>query len=410
MALDKNFRPVLRFMVVSDIHYKDERTVERERFETAIRKAYEISRSSETYKRLDALYIDGDFADNGSDIQMLAIKETIDNFVNRDETVVRLTMASHEYSQKNGGEDAAKERFARIFNLPYDTHEVINGFHFIGVTTTQGCRFKEHQQEFAREELKKAAADDPKKPIFFFQHPHISDTVYGSINWGEDELTAILMNYPQIINFSGHSHAPINDPRSIHQKYFTSLGTGTLSYFELDEFDKIYGTLPPDKEKAAQMLIVEADADNRVRVYPYDVLTENFFGQTWKIDEPSNPESFIYTDARYKTLETPEFSDGAVFCAKDITENGVKITFTQAEPDKDSDYVNGYEIIIRKNDGTIAKQLSVWSRYYFYDMPSEIEQVVDELDADTEYTVEIYANGFFKNRSKKALKGSFRTL
>jgi hypothetical protein len=105
-------------------------------------------------------------------------------------------------------------------------------------------------------------------------------TVYGSANWGEDELTDILMNYPQIIDFSGHSHAPINDPRSIHQRHFTCLGTGTLSYFELDEFDKYYGTIPPGNDRAAQMLFVEADADMRVRVYPYDLITSNFFPMT----------------------------------------------------------------------------------------------------------------------------------
>ena len=49
---------------------------------------------------------------------------------------------------------------------------------------------------------------------------------------------------------------------------------------ELDEFDKIYGTIPPNKENAAQMLFVEADADMRVRIYPYDVITSNFFPMT----------------------------------------------------------------------------------------------------------------------------------
>ena len=105
------------------------------------------------------------------------------------------------------------------------------------------------------------------------------------------------MDYPQIIYFSGHSHAPINDPRSIHQKHFTSLGTGTLSYFELDEFDKITGTIPDDCEKAAQMLIVEADAQNRVRVYPFDILTNSFFPYIWKVDAPSDPSAFLYTDS-----------------------------------------------------------------------------------------------------------------
>ena len=32
------------------------------------------------------------------------------------------------------------------------------------------------------------------------------------------------------------------------------------------------------------------------------------------------------------------------------------------------------------------------------------------VSSDTEYFVEIYANGFFKNRSDKPLKGTFKTL
>jgi hypothetical protein len=83
--------------------------------------------------------------------------------------------------------------------------------------------------------------------------------VYGSINWGEDDIIAILNDYPQVIDFSGHSHAPINDPRSIHQKYITSLNTGSLSYFELDEFDLMYGTVPPDAKQCAQFYIVEVN-------------------------------------------------------------------------------------------------------------------------------------------------------
>ena len=407
MALDKNFKPVLRFMVVSDIHIKDnEDCVERERFAQAIQQAYKIAESSDSYKKLDALYVVGDFANCGSEIQMRAAKKIIDENI-RPETLVRLTMASHEWHDENG-EAGARERFAKIFNLPCDTHEVINGFHFIAVTTTRGCDFDEPQQTFSRTALKAAAADDPKKPIFFFQHPHLSDTVYGSINWGEDALISILMNYPQVIDFSGHSHAPINDPRSIHQKYFTSLGTGTLSYFELDEFDRVYGTIPPDKAQAAQMLIVETDADNRVRIYPYDVLTDNFFPQVHKIDVPSDPSTFLYTDARYKTLNVPAFDADAALTVEAGTTDA-KLTFPQAKPDADSDYVNGYVIVLRYESGIIAKQVGIWSEYYFYNMPDTLTQVIDDLEPDTAYSVEIYPEGFFKNRSKKALTGKFRT-
>ena len=408
MALDNKFKPVLRFMVVSDVHIDDDpNCVERERFAKAIRCAYKVAESSDSYKNLDALYVVGDFATSGTEIQMRAAKQIIDENL-RPGTTYRLTLASHEFH--GDGEENARKRFTDIFGLPLDSHEIINGFHFIAITTTRGCEFDEPQQLFAREELKKAAADDPKKPIFFFQHPHLTDTVYGGIYWADDALIPILMNYPQIIDFSGHSHCPINDPRSIHQDHFTSLGCGTLSYFELDEFDKVYGTKPPKKENAAQMLIVEADADNRVRVYPYDVLTDQFFPQTWKIDEPSEPSTFLYTDEkRFRIMTKPAFAADAALTAA-ATQNVVTLTFPQAAPAADEDYVNSYLIVLREEaTGCIARQIGIWSGYYFSDMPSEVTQDIGDLKPDTAYTVEIYPEGFFKNRGDVPLKGAFRT-
>lgn len=401
------FIPKIRFVVMSDVHYKDKHTVERDRFKLAMKAAYEYSEKSPLYKSLDALFVVGDFSDSGSETQMQAFKKSLDENVKKG-TDITLSAASHEFSKSNGGEEAAIEKINRIYAMKPDVAKVINGFHFISLSTTNGCRFDDAKRSFAADSLKEAAADDPKKPIFFFQHPHISGTVYGSINWGEDELTDILMNYPQIIDFSGHSHAPINDPRSIHQKYFTSLGTGTLSYFELDEFDKVYGTLPPRKENAAQMLIVEADENNRVRVYPYDLISKNFFPFVWKIDEPSDPSTFIYTDERYNTTIKPYFKKDVAINFSDISSDRCTITFEQAAIK--TEYVNDYYIVVKKlQTGTISKQISIWSEYYFYDMPKTISQVIDGLEANTRYDIEIHANGFWKNRSDQPLKSSFST-
>lgn len=397
MAFDKNFNPVLRFMVVSDIHYRDEHSVERERMELAIRTAYELSEKEE-YSRLDALYVVGDFATSGSRTQMLAFKDTLDRNL-KAETKVCLSMASHEFHGE--GEAAAHEKFKEIYNQEPDTHNVINGYHFINVTSTNGCHFDDAKRAWVKAELKKAAEDDPKRPIFFFQHPHIMGTVYGSANWGEDELTDILMNYPQIINFSGHSHAPINDPRSIHQRHFTCLGTGTLSYFELDEFDKFCSTIPPGNEKAAQMLIVEADADMRVRVYPYDLITSNFFPMTWKIDSAWDVKSFLYTDARYKTTDAPWFDESAKAVISDVTDDGFTVTFDQA---KTNDiYVDDYNVIVKNSDGVTVRNKTIWSEYYFYDMPEKLSVSFDELRKNETYQVEIYAGSFWKTVSEKPL-------
>ena len=395
MAFDKNFKPVLRFTVVSDIHYKDTDSVERERMKKAVETSYALSEKEE-YSKLDALYVVGDFATSGTEEQMLAFKNTLDETL-KDGTKVTLSLASHEFF---AGEDIALERFKRIFSQSPDSHEVINGYHFISVTCTNGCHFDDAKRAWVAAELKKAAADDPVKPIFFFQHPHIMGTVYGSANWGEDELTDILMNYPQIIDFSGHSHAPINDPRSIHQRHFTCLGTGTLSYFELDEFDKAYGTCPPGKEKAAQMLIVEADAENRVRIYPYDLITSNFFPFTWVIDEAWNPDSYIYTDKRYKSDLTPWFDESAKAEISDVKADGFTVTFDQAKIS--DEYVNDYNIYIINKDGVIVRNSTVWSEFYFYEMPEKLCVSFDGLDSG-EYTAKIYANSFWKNRCDKPL-------
>ncbi len=397
MAFDSNFKPVLRFMVVSDVHYRDEHSVERERMELAIKTAYRLSDAAE-YSKLDALYVVGDFATSGSRPQMLAFKDTLDRNL-REETVAVLSMASHEFHGE--GEEAALEKFREIYAQEPDTHKVINGYHFINVTSTNGCHFDDAKREWVAAELKKAAADNPRKPIFFFQHPHIMGTVYGSANWGEDELTDILMNYPQIIDFSGHSHAPINDPRSIHQRHFTCLGTGTLSYFELDEFDKYYGTLPPQKEKAAQMLIVEADADMRVRIYPYDLITENFFPMTWKIDSAWDVKSYLYTDARYRTEVAPCFEDNAKIVISDVTEDGFRVTFDQAKTE--DFYVNDYNVIVKTADGTTVRNSTLWSEYYFYEMPETLSVEFNGLDKNETYFVEVYAGSFWKTVSEKPL-------
>ena len=397
MAFDKDFKPVLRFTVVSDVHYQNEDTIERARMKQAIETSYALSEKEE-YSNLDALYVVGDFATSGSRAQMLAFKDTLDTYL-KPETEVNLSMASHEFHGE--GEAAALEKFNEIYAQDPDTHRVINGYHFISVTTTNGCHFDDAKRAWVKAELKKAAADDPRKPIFFFQHPHIMGTVYGSANWGEDELTDILMNYPQIIDFSGHSHAPINDPRSIHQRHFTSLGTGTLSYFELDEFDKYYGTLPPIKEKAAQMLLVEADADMRVRIYPYDLITSNFFPMTWKIDSAWDVKSFLYTDARYKTTVAPYFEESAKAVISDVTEDGFKVTFDQAKTD--DIYVNDYNVIVKNSDGVTVRNTTLWSEYYFYEMPEKLSVSFDELDKNQTYYVEIYAGSFWKTISEKPL-------
>jgi len=409
----EKFIPKIRFMVTSDIHYQDEHTPQRDYFEKAVGLAYNYASSHEAYNKLDALFVVGDFSNTGTQIQMQAFKDSIDKTV-KPETEVVVSVARHEFL--NDGEEVAYKRFKRIFDMDHDVHKVINDFHFISVSTTNGDRFDGEKWEFASLALEAAFKDDPKKPIFFFQHPHIRDTVYGSLAWSNDDLMTLLMNYPQVIDFSGHSHAPINDPRSIHQKHFTAVGTGTMFYFELDEYDKIYGAIPPNKDRnkshqvdAAQILIVEVDESGCVRILPYDVVTEQFFPLEWEIKKPWDPSTFLYTDERYNNPKKPYFKESAKINITDLTEESVEFIFDQATIDEE--YVNGYDITIkRKKDDVILQKISIFSEYYYLEMPEKLSQKFDLLEKATEYILSITANSFWKTSSDEALEINFITL
>ena len=394
-----DFTPILRFVAMSDVHYREEHTVERERMAKALEiiNAFPSKEGWPQARVVDALCVVGDFTTNGSEAQFQAFRRTLDEGL---KTKAIIAMAGHEYMES--GPEAALERLRRILGQEPDVHEVIQGFHFISISPCKGTRFDDAKRAWAAEQLAIAAADDPRRPIFFFQHPHVSGTVYGSIGWGEDDLTPILMNYPQIVNFSGHSHAPVNDPRSIHQEYFTSLGCGTLSYFENDEFDKYYGTCPPAPEgsMAAQMLLVEADAAGRVRIVPYDILADQPFPYVWEIPSAWDPSSFQYTNAKRRAAALPPyFPEGAAL----HVENNI-LTFSQAKAPQD--YVNDYRVRVRHND-VLVRQIALWSHYYVIPMPETLSLPLDGLIPGEEYDIEITARGFWENESENRLTGRF---
>ena len=386
-------------MACSDLHYSDDPAcIEKKRFEEGLHQLYAYADSQE-YKAVDAIYIVGDFCQNGSLQQMKLVKESLKKGV-RKGTLVNLCLASHEYFG-TGREKGARRRFDKIFAQPADTHYVINGFHFISVSTTDGCHFRDPQKEYAARELEIAHADTPKKPIFFFQHPHLKETVYGSLCWGEKELMPILVNYPQIIDFSGHSHAPINDPRSIHQEHLTSVGTGTFSYLELDEFDKIYYTFPEGYKTAAQMQIVEAYSDGSVVIKPYDVIAGRFFHDGWVVKKPWEPESFAYTwEKRYRTKDRPYFTQEARLEARQDAD-GLRVMFDHAKDDGDG--VNDYVITIRDTEGVIQRCFSLWAPYYLSNPPGSMAYTIPSLPSGR-YVISVKARGFWHNESRNELK------
>lgn len=398
--------PVMRFAAASDVHVKDYDSVERTRFADLFKDAYAYCATQE-YKGLDAVVIAGDFTDNGTAAQYEAFNSIIRANI-RQETQPIVYMGNHEWG------NSSYEDFEKKTGMEPSSDNVIKGFHFIGLSPV-GSDYSS-QFEKAGQWLKDASAEDPEKPIFTFQHHHIRDTVYVSEEWYTDQLDDIYDDYPQSVNFSGHSHGPVNNPRSIYQKDYTLLGTGTLSYFECLS-GMSYGTIPPDAGQAAQFFIVEVYADNSVKLMPYNLLTHDFFRDTgsfsdekiaWYIDAPSDKSAFRYTDARYKTADKPVFPEGTPDAV--ITDIGTKtaaVSFTQAE---DGECVYSYEIAFYAAGAETASPVfNIFSGYYFEPMPETLSYTAGGLRGNTEYELKITAVDCFGKRSENFISGSFKT-
>ncbi len=277
--------PNLVFPVISDVHIKKSGTADMNKFAAALDQLNQLA------PRQDAFLVVGDLTDYG-------LVEEYDRFMSlynekvNPQAVSMMTMGNHDYWNGLSTIDAQKRFREKTGMEALYYHKVVNGYHFIVLGTEDGTThgyFSEQQIHWLGEQLKLAQQDDPKKPIFVLLHQHITGTVYGSDLWGTkiniELLYSTLKEYPQVITFSGHSHYPLDDPRSIHQKDFTSVGTSSVSYMEV-EGGKIQGNLPPGYKELSQGLIVEV-YNHKVILKRRDFHNNDWTGKDWEVILPS---------------------------------------------------------------------------------------------------------------------------
>ncbi len=386
-----NFVPAIRLAVCSDTHITDTTNERAVRLGKLFDTAYRYADAHPTYQALDAVLMAGDITNTGYESEFKALNTIIRKHI-RPETQLIATMGNHEWI--GGGPDV----FLACMSDTLDPHVVINGFHIIGLSPRNTNDYPAAQIRWLKEELKTAAEDAPGMPIFSFRHHHIKDTVYVSRSWYTPDYAMVrkaLGAYPQVIDFSGDSHGPMNNPLSIWQEECTFLNTGTLYYFEMER-GMSGGTLPPGKENAAQYYIVEADAEGRVLIQPYNLLTDDFFKtpsntddpdtqlRYW-IEKPSDPSTFLYTPARGETASAPYFEEGSEIALDKITESSVTVTVPQA---KDAQCIYSYRLVA-ETEGH-RKEVKYFSEYYFEPMPETVSCQVKGLHDGKTYTVSVY--------------------
>lgn len=409
----EDFEPVLRFAVCSDVHFGNDNELEAkgeeageeyeeylqkvdvpgQRLAAAIQMAYSYSESYDGYKGLDAFAVAGDFTNKGAPEQYEAFNKTCSENLRADTQRI-VCAGNHEYIMY---EDSDRTEGARVFEKyigSLNNHYVINGYHFISVSYDDKVETYLKSGVWLKKELDKAVADTGDKPIFVFQHPAPFLTVYGSVKWGDPTISAILSSYPQVVDFSGHSHYPINDPRSIWQGTFTALGCGTLAYFET-ELDTIAGNFPGDVEQAAQFYFVEADKDGNLRIKAYDLLTNQFLVEYYLtgLAQKNYPYSF---------RNLCRLDSAPVFKARDgmstsLNENGE--TVLSFDGAKDRFVTESYKLTVSQGLKKVFEDnFSGKYMYLFEDDKYSIN--LGKLESGKKYTVTLYALNAFAKPSR----------
>ncbi len=312
-ADDTDFTPVFRFIASSDSHVKAGFDTNSRRIQKMIRLGYAIADADEEYNDLDAVLIAGDMTDDGRKDQFCAVRSSVYSCLKDGTEFLGITAKNHDGYKMSRKE--VHDYCGALFGGTSDFHAVIGGYHFIGLSASENdeVHYDDGQIAWLRTQLEEATAEDPLRPVFVMHHEHVANTVYGSSDfegWGMSYFTDVLDDFPQVVDFSGHSHYPLNDPRSVWQGDFTAVGTGALYYTELTVDDT--RTIHPDGyKKVATFWIVELDASNRIRLRGIDLIAQKVLCE-YILENPADPANRDYTPEKRAAASLPPlFDEGA---------------------------------------------------------------------------------------------------
>jgi hypothetical protein len=259
---------------------------------------------------------------------------------------------------------------------------------------------------FLSEKLAYAARKYPEKPIFVFMHVPPQNTCYGSTvsdGWGTKFFLPVLNRYPQAIVFSGHSHWPIGDPRSIHQGVFTAVNDGSLTYSEIEKGTVNIGNHPESHENITEGFIVNVLSNGHVEIERWDTYRNEEILPKWLIEAPHDGNHFTYN--KRDGLPAPVFASEAKPVVTAVTADSIVVTFPQAT---DNEVVHHYVIVISDGEQVIST-FSKFSQFYLNsEIPSELSVSFSGLPSAKPLTAQVVAIDSYNNASPPIISETFQ--
>lgn len=366
--MKKDFLPAFRFVICSDAHIEGIGKPGYMRLKKTIDYSLGYAAEDKAYGKIDGFFIAGDLTNKGSKEEFDAFRELYDYGTEKGLDILCTVAKGHDSITMG---KKSLEYYRSFTGQETDFHRVIGGYHFIGISTS---RMKKHfnspfQKMWLKRELDKAVADTPDKPVFVMHHEHIKYTVYGSFDedgWGKILFADLLKKYPNVVDLSGHSHYPVNDPRSLWQNEYTAMGTGSLKYTELtvDGEQKIH---PESYENCANFLIIEADKESNLRIVGVDCLAEKELCEYY-LENPADKSNREYTyEKQLSRSKPPIFPASAEIVLTE--EGGIYSAEYPAAESTDGMPVFIYRIYIENENGETVKERKTIPTYFLYETP-----------------------------------------
>ncbi|MDR0390526.1 MAG: metallophosphoesterase [Planctomycetaceae bacterium] len=402
-----------RFAVISDTHFENKRG---EGAKIKVPKALKNLLSKKP--TIDAIFVVGDLTNRGTlaEYEQLVTTFNDKNLVPKETAVYFMMGYNHDRSSSNTQEavttlkgqpaTSAQRNYLEKTNQPLHQYVEIKGYPFITISEGGSAEspYNNTVKQFLAEKLEDAAKKYAGKPIFVFTHVPPLNTCYGSLRhegWGTNVFLPILNQYPQAIVFSGHSHFPVGDPRSIHQDKFTTINVGSTTYSEVEPKIVNDGIHPDKCAFVTEGVIANVLTDGKIEIERWDTYRDEEILPRWTINAPHDGNNFTYKNR--DGLPAPVFAKDAKPIVR-VEGKSCHVTFPQAV---DNEVVHHYIVEILSDEQVIAS-FSKFSMFYLNSAtPKELTVTFKNLPEEKILSAQVKAIDSYKNQSQPIKSETF---
>ena len=358
VVVDQTFEGYPMFLVMSDTHIGAGGQTDKMR--ESLKNLYGYAGSA------DALFVVGDLTNSGNLSQYNEFKTIFTDPDIIPEDVQRyFIMGNHEwYTSDGNGSMNNYNSLGQDHNKYFD----IKGYPFIYIGLSGGSEdnYSNESISFLKESLKDAALHYKGKPIFVFQHIPPFGTVQGSRSddgaWGSKKVYDVLKDYPQVVDFSGHTHFSSRCPLTLWQDKFTAINDGGNLDCYVREGNDVDGLKPEGTGSMSEGMYVSVEDGTTFTVSRYDMLRNEEIGAPLTFTAPYDGTHFTY--ASYKGSKPVFEETGVVTRQMQPTQRMVQFPQAVISDDDPNDVVLYYKVDIIDQTGTVVATGNRSSRFY----------------------------------------------